>query len=324
MVVVVVEVGVEVVVGVGVEVEVEVVLTTNHMSEQTPALATKQPVAVGQRGIEIKTLDDMWRFATAVKASGLAPKGIETPEAILIAVQMGLEVGLTPMAALQNIAVVNGRPTIWGDAQLAVVRGTGELESFDEWFEAAGKRLTRNPSNFSDDVTAVCRVKRRGYDAKEFGFSVSDAKRANLWAKQGPWTQYPARMLKYRARSFVLRDEFGDALRGLKTTEEMQDEKPATLAGPVETVSVGDVSTVVVEKPVEKPTDTPQEIIEHTISSAGYTFEDYNEACKRKKLLPIEGAFFSFRDIPLDTAKRHVRVLGDIINAIKASKEVAP
>lgn len=187
------------------------------------AVAVKAPVAIGHRGITLSDYDGLVRFSIAVSKSGLAPKGIESPEAIAVAIQMGLEVGLTPMAALQNIAVINGRPSIWGDAQLAVVRATGELEHFEEWFEENGKRLLRNPQVFNDTTAAVCLVKRAGQPAKESSFSVADAKRANLWAKSGPWTQYPTRMLMFRARSFGLRDTFGDALKGMRSAEEERD-----------------------------------------------------------------------------------------------------
>ena len=204
-------------------------------TEQTQV--AKLPIAIGNRGIILGDLDSLWRFSAYIAKSGLAPKSIPSQEGICIAIQMGLEVGLTPMAALQNIAVINGRPSIWGDAQLGLVRATGELEEFREWYEAAGKPLPRNPSAFTDDVTAVCRVKRRGYDAVETGFSVADAKTAKLWGKEGPWTQYPARMLLNRARSFNLRDNFGDALKGLRSAEEAQD-MPAerNVTGTAETV----------------------------------------------------------------------------------------
>ena len=195
-------------------------------------------MAVGQRGIIINDMDSLWRFSTAVAKSGLAPKGIQTGEAIFVAIQMGLEVGMTPMAALQNIAVINGRPSIWGDAQLALVRGTGELEVFEEWFETNGEKLPRNPVTFQDSTTAVCRVKRRGYPATEVGFSVADAKTAGLWGKEGPWRQYPFRMLRSRARSFALRDTFGDALKGIMSGEEAQDapfiDVPTTTSEPAQ------------------------------------------------------------------------------------------
>lgn len=192
------------------------------MSEK--ALTTTKPqLPMGPRGVSIDSMDSLFRFSDAVHQSGLAPTTLRSPQAIMIAIEMGLEVGLPPMAALQNIAVVNGRPTIWGDAQLGIVRSTGELEQFSEWYEVNGQKTTRNPTDFGDDVTAVCKVKRFGFDEQECAFSVADAKRAGLWGKAGPWTQYPARMLRYRSRSFALRDAFGDALRGLLTTEEVVD-----------------------------------------------------------------------------------------------------
>jgi hypothetical protein len=181
------------------------------------------PGSVSKTGIILATMDEIWRFAETVIASGMAPKGINNAAAATITIQMGMELGLPPMASLQNIAAINGRPSIWGDAMLGVVRSTGELEEFKEWFENNGTKLARTPSDFPDSVMAVCRVKRRGYDAVEASFSVADAKRAKLWGKQGPWTEYTARMLKFRARSFALRDEFGDALRGLYSAEEQRD-----------------------------------------------------------------------------------------------------
>ena len=186
----------------------------------------QQPSAFGSRGIEIRSYDDLVRFSKTISASGLAPKGMENPQTIFVVIQMGMEVGLSPMASLQNIASINGRPSIWGDAVLAVCRGTGELEVFEEWYESGGEKSVRNPVKYEDDTAAVCRVKRKGGQVIEQAFSVADAKRAGLWGKAGPWTQFPFRMLRNRARSFALRDGFGDALRGLRTTEEIMDEAP--------------------------------------------------------------------------------------------------
>jgi hypothetical protein len=82
-----------------------------------------------------------------------------------------------------------------------------------EFFEGEG---TANP-------IAVCIAKRRGRTPVTVRFSVEDAKRAGLWGKQGPWTQYPKRMMAMRARGFALRDAFADVLKGLITAEEAQD-----------------------------------------------------------------------------------------------------
>jgi hypothetical protein len=121
----------------------------------------------------------------------------------------GLEVGLAPMAALQSIAVINGRPALWGDGALAVVRASGLMESIKEWTE---------------DTTAYCEARRKGEpEPIRRSFSDADAKAAGLTNKKGPWQDYRPRMRQMRARSWVLRDGFADVLKGLHIAEEAQD-----------------------------------------------------------------------------------------------------
>ena len=165
-------------------------------------------------GLALQSFDDAFRFAKMVAASEFAPKDFKgKPESCLLAIQHGSEVGLSPMQSLQSIAVINGRPTIWGDAALALVQACSVCEYVREYLEGEG-----------DNLTAVCEAKRQGYPAPTtVRFSVADAKKASLWGKTGPWTQYPSRMLQLRARGFALRNAFADALRGLVTAEEAQD-----------------------------------------------------------------------------------------------------
>jgi hypothetical protein len=149
-----------------------------------------------------------------VAASDFAPKDFRgKPESCLLAIQHGSEIGLSPMQSLQNIACINGRPAIWGDAALALCLASPVCDGIHELMEGDG-----------DNMTAVCQTSRKGKDANVVGrFSVADAKRAGLWGKSGPWTQYPKRMLQLRARGFALRDAFPDVLKGLVTAEEAQD-----------------------------------------------------------------------------------------------------
>jgi hypothetical protein len=176
--------------------------------------APKPLINYGAQGVKLASLEDAFRFANAIVASGFAPRGMEKPEAVLVAIQLGAELGLTPMAALQNTAVINGRPAIYGDAALALVRASGLLESFNE--EEVGEA---GKDSFGIRVTATRRDGSKGSET----FTVADAKAAKLWGKSGPWTDYPRRMLKFRARGFVLRDVFGDVLKGLRTAEEVRD-----------------------------------------------------------------------------------------------------
>jgi len=162
-----------------------------------------------------RNLQEAKEMATMISNSDLAPKDFRgKPENVLVAIQMGHEIGLKPMQAIQNIAVINGRPTVWGDAALAVVLGSGQVEWWKE--RDAQEALKAGEGRFE--------VKRRDNpDPLTRTFTVEDAKRSGLWGKQGPWAQYTGRMLQLRARAFALRDGFADVLKGLAVREEVED-----------------------------------------------------------------------------------------------------
>jgi hypothetical protein len=189
----------------------------NVSAEIVQTKTQKAPITFGSQGVQLASLEDAFRFANAIVASGFAPKGMEKPESVLVAIQLGAEIGLTPMAALQNTAVINGRPAIYGDAALALVRASGLLASYKE--EEVGEL---NTDAHGYRVTAV----RTGDQTTIETFTVADAKRAKLWGKAGPWSDYPKRMLRFRARGYALRDLFGDVLKGLRTVEEVRDIPP--------------------------------------------------------------------------------------------------
>ena len=155
------------------------------------------------------SLTEAMEFAGILAKSTIVPKEfLGNPGNILVAIQWGLELGLQPLQAMQNIAVINGRPALWGDAVIALVRGSTLCEYVYEE---------------DDGHVATCRVKRRGENEQSRTFSMDDAKIAGLMGKQGPWTQHPKRMRQMRARAFALRDVFPDVLRGMPVAEELQD-----------------------------------------------------------------------------------------------------
>lgn len=155
------------------------------------------------------TYPELERFAQIAARSDLVPKDYKgKPGNIVIAIQMGAELGVAPMQALQGIAVVNGRATVWGDLLWALIKSDPDCE---------------DTSEVCDGKVATCTIKRRGQTPTVRTFSVEDAQKAGLWGKQGPWTQYPKRMLQMRARAFAARDAFPDKLRGLGVAEEVRD-----------------------------------------------------------------------------------------------------
>lgn len=182
-------------------------MTANLPAERKPQIVAGAPVAA----LVPQNLEEAFRLAGAIAASGLAPRGLDKPEQIMVAIMAGAELGLAPFQSLQSFAVVNGRPTLWGDGLVAVVRAHGVR--IKEWIDGEG-----------DAMVAHCEVTRPDTGETIPGeFSVADAKKAGLWGKPGPWQQYPRRMLKARARAFALRDGCADMLRGIQVREEVED-----------------------------------------------------------------------------------------------------
>lgn len=172
-------------------------------------LTTSQP-----RGLALQTIAEAMSFGKMLANSAFVPKDFRgKPEDCVLAVQHGAELGLGPMQSVQSIAVVNGRPSIYGDAAIALAKASPVCEYISERVEGDGEKMV-----------AICEAKRRGDPQPTVSqFSAADAKKAGLWGKGGPWTQYPRRMLQMRARGFALRDAFPDVLRGLVTAEEAAD-----------------------------------------------------------------------------------------------------
>jgi hypothetical protein len=170
------------------------------------------PMTTGGRVAALvpRSFAECWEQSKVLAASALVPTHFRgKPEDCCVAIMHGLEVGLLPNQALASIAVINGRPSLWGDGMLAVVIGSGLVESFNET---------------DDGETAVCTIKRAGWPQPIVRqFSNEAAKKAGLMGKQGPWTQYPQRMRQMRARSWALRDGFADVLKGMHNAEEAED-----------------------------------------------------------------------------------------------------
>lgn len=182
------------------------------MSEVTVYDSRVVPLRAGGKVTAIipQSVEEVFRIAKAIASSGLAPNGMKSVEQITVAIMHGAEIGLPPMQAIQRIAVVNGRPTIWGDAVPALLL-------------SRGFRLEEAIDGTNDARGATCTVIRPDGTKITRRFTIADARKAGLWEKAGPWNQYPERMLQMRARGYAARDGAADVLAGLYISEEVAD-----------------------------------------------------------------------------------------------------
>ena len=185
-------------------------LKTQELSTQSKS--NQVTMGFGQRGAEIRTLDDAYRIAKAVHLSGFSP--LKTVEANFIAIQLGAEIGLPPMAAVQSIYAVNNRPAMMVSNALAIVEGSGVLADIEEKIDGQGEARK-----------AICKITRKGRQPYVVEYSMADAKKAELLNKDN-WKKFPDRMLKARALGYALRDRFQDKLMGIGFVEELQDITP--------------------------------------------------------------------------------------------------
>jgi len=192
-------------------------MNANALSTETRA-NPKPPVEAGGAlaALVPQNIDQAFRLAQALSSAGdMVPKHYQgKPNDTMAAILRGMEIGLNPMQALSSIAVINGRASLWGDAMPALVQRAGH--HIDVEYEGQGDNLTAVATLTRGDTGKV--VRRT--------FSLADAKRAGLLGKQGPWQQYPQRMIAHRARAWAIRDGAADALMGMQVAEETSDYGP--------------------------------------------------------------------------------------------------
>ena len=155
----------------------------------------------------------MHRFALYALKSTYCPKHIDTVEKAIMVIEVGMEVGLKPWAAMNKICIINGSMSIFGEAAMGLCQSSSQWEEAGhrEWFDGEG-----------DDYAANCQVQRKGGQPHVGTYAVADAKKANLWDKN-VWKSHPHDMLMWRARHRALKAKFSDVLMGLAIREVAQD-----------------------------------------------------------------------------------------------------
>lgn len=152
-------------------------------------------------------LNDRMHYAKALAEANLLPAAYrKQPANVLLAMEYGDALGLSPIAAIQGVHIIDGKPTASAQLIGALVR-------------KAGHRLRVKVNEAGTAAKAV--IIRR--DDPEFEFesvwTLERAQAAGLLGK-GTWKQYPAAMLKSRAITEVARDACPEVLSGVAYTAE--------------------------------------------------------------------------------------------------------
>lgn len=174
-----------------------------------------------------KNAQEAFQLANTLSESKLIPVAFQKkPNDVFVAMMWSANLGIPFLQGIQGIAVIGGKPSIYGDLGLAICMNSGLMVSFKEELIETGAmaKLSNGKDSVFKNLVARCTIVRKGIsDPFVSEFSIEDALRAGLWGKTGPWSQYPKRMLQMRARAFAIRNAFPDRLMGMSFAEEMQD-----------------------------------------------------------------------------------------------------
>lgn len=208
------------------------------MNQHVPALAGGGQVMA----IIPQTFEETFRVARAVVAAGLAPAaligkktGDDAASAVAVCIMSGAELGLKPMVSLRSFTVINGKPALYGDGLINVVRQSGKVA-----FLKTGHEMR------DGQMIGFCHAKRSDTNEESrVEFTQAEAKRAGLWddrptvrkkvwednkpiwkdgqPNDAPWYRFPQRMIAWRAAGYCLRELFGDVLGGIRDEFEARE-----------------------------------------------------------------------------------------------------
>ncbi len=204
--------------------------TTDNTQENLPKQQQSADIQLTDGKLQSASLNALYRAATLLTKSGILPKAYSTPEQTCAGMLYALELGLPPITSLRNIAVINGMPSVWGELPLAMVRNSGKLEYIKEYLlDKTGNVICMANKNLTAEIeAAVCVVKRKGEEEREFFYTSLDAAKnpnANN-PNNNIWKSYRSIMMKRKARGLAIKDVFGDVITGMSIAEYDNDSAP--------------------------------------------------------------------------------------------------
>ena len=223
--------------------------------ENLPAVA----VAAGSIYNSLQTFQDGQRMAQALAASSLVPQDYRNNVAnTLVALEMAQRTGSSPMAVMQNMHVIHGRPSWSAQFVIAALNSCGRF----------GPLRFRVTGSGDDETCVAWAIDRATGDALDGPpVSIGMAKKEGWFGKSGSkWQTMPQLMLRYRAAKFFGNLYAPDVLMGMHTADEVEDIGPAPARAATATTFDADTGEVLVHsarpRTFAKPDPEPATVAE--------------------------------------------------------------
>lgn len=204
-----------------------------------------------RRSLAPKNQSELVRVIEKLHQGKGFPERFDTPEKRLAAYSLANSLmGDRWQMALNNIAVIKGQMTIYGELPSALAEQTKEVAEKRVFLvdKEYNEICLKNKNFEAEPYAAVCIIQRKGRAKKEFFYTVDDAKRAGQLpaAESSPWNKYRKVMLLRKANALGIKFEFPDALIGSPIAEYDHDiapDLPGTSRDVVDTTLVDELNS---------------------------------------------------------------------------------
>lgn len=167
---------------------------------------------------EVLSYDQLMNMANMLAKSTIVPITYQNrPENTFVALDMASRMGISPMVVMQNLYVIQGKPSWSGQAMASLIRNSGQFRNVT--LNYVGKEGT--------DTWGAYVSAERATDGREIRgatVTIATAKKEGWYQKAGSkWQTMPELMLAYRAYAWFGRVHAPEIMMGLQSTEEVYD-----------------------------------------------------------------------------------------------------
>lgn len=186
------------------------------MSNELIEVQEKKIMARQDVQTEVMSFEKLMTMAELLSKSTIVPVMYQNrAENCFVALDMASRMGISPMIVMQNLYIVQGKPSWSGSAIASMIRASKEFTQVELHYVG-----TEGTDSYGAYVTAI----RNGKEVKGGTVTIAIAKKEGWFQKAGSkWQTIPSQMLGYRAYAWFGRLNCPELLMGLQTNDEVED-----------------------------------------------------------------------------------------------------
>lgn len=165
-----------------------------------------------------KAMNQLAKVAKMYASGTLVPKDyVNNPANCFIACELAARLNVSPSFVMQNLYIVQGKPSWSGQACIALIKGCGLFSAVE--LVMVGEQGTPERGCYMKAVR-----NRDGSEVNGTTITLKLAQDEGWYSKPGSkWKTMPEQMLKYRAAAFFARTECPNILMGYQIDDEIRD-----------------------------------------------------------------------------------------------------